>query len=230
MQQHPSQARPGRTARRHCEPRNARAGGGNPRTAAAHAQRGRASGRPAELAELVAGLIEGDRTAWEQVVRDYGGLLAAIARARGLKPAEVAEVTQTTWLRLVERVHTLRAPEALGAWLATTARREAAHLRQLRARHALVADEQSLEATPAANPDSPVDASLLGSERDAAVRRAVGALSGPCQELLGLLMADPPPSYATVSAKLGMPIGSIGPVRGRCLACLRANRELLSLR
>jgi len=228
MQQHPSQARPGRTARRHCEPRNARAGGGNPRTAAAHAQRGRASGRPAELAELVAGLIEGDRTAWEQVVRDYGGLLAAIARAQGLKPAEVAEVTQTTWLRLVERVQTLRAPEALGAWVATTARREASHLRQLGERHTLVDDEERFEAARPADP--PIDTPLLGSERDAAVRRAVGALSGPCQELLGLLMADPPPSYAAVSAKLGMPIGSIGPVRGRCLACLRANRELLSLR
>jgi len=226
MQPHPQPtrtARPAPAARRHCDRRTTS-------TAAGHAQRRRDPGRPAELAELVAGLIAGDQTAWERVVRDYGGLLAAIARAQGLKPAEAAEVAQTTWLRLVERVHTLRAPEALGAWLATTARREAAHLRQLAGRQTLVADEDSIELQAARPADPPVDASLLGSERDAAVRRAVGTLSGSCQELLGLLMADPPPSYATISAKLGMPVGSIGPIRGRCLACLRANRELLSFR
>ncbi len=216
------------TARRHCERRSGRGGSGQPRTAAVgHAPPVQDLGGRGP-AELLAALIEGDAAAWERVVRDYGGLLAAIARSQGLRPAEAAEVAQTTWLRLVERVDTLRAPEALVAWLTTTARREAIHVRQLAGRQTLVADEESMEA--ARPPESPVDASLLGSERDAAVRRAVETLSGRCRELLGLLMADPQPSYATVSATLGWPVGSIGPVRARCLACLRGNSELLSLR
>jgi RNA polymerase sigma factor (sigma-70 family) len=177
--------------------------------------------------ELVAALVEGDPVAWEKVVHDYDGLLRAIARAHGLRPIEVTEVAQTTWLRLVEHLGSLRAPEALGAWLATTARREAGRVRQLAMRQLLVADEASLDARGPANP--PVDAPILVWERDATVRRAMEALPRRCRELLSLLMDDPQPSYAAVSAKLRMPVGSIGPTRARCLACLRGRTELRQL-
>jgi len=36
-----------------------------------------------------------------------------------------------------------------------------------------------------------------------------------------VMIATPAPSYAEVSEALGMPIGSIGPTRARCLASLR---------
>ena len=67
----------------------------------------------------------------------------------------------------------------------------------------------------------PPDAGLIASERQAAVWKALSTLPAHCQRLLRLFMADPPPTYEEVSQALGMPIGSIGPTRGRCLEHLR---------
>jgi DNA-directed RNA polymerase specialized sigma24 family protein len=72
-----------------------------------------------------------------------------------------------------------------------------------------------------ADPADPLDSALLRDERDAELWRAVGTLKPSCQRLLRVMMADPPPSYAEVAAALDMRVGSVGPTRRRCLACLR---------
>jgi len=82
-----------------------------------------------------------------------------------------------------------------------------------------VADEIYFE--PGRLGDVAVDAALLASEQDAALWRAFGALPDRCKRLLNLLTTDPPPSYAEISQTLGLPVGSIGPTRARCLDCLR---------
>ena len=66
-----------------------------------------------------------------------------------------------------------------------------------------------------------VDERLLADERAQAVRVALSTLPSRSQRLLELLMADPPVSYTEISDQLGLPIGSIGPTRGRCLERLR---------
>ena len=172
----------------------------------------------ADVAEQLARAAAGSQDAWDAIVRRFERLVWAVARSYRLDPSDAADVVQTTWLRLVENLTRIQEPERLGAWLATTARREALRLARRAGREQLEADD-SLAALPDAT--AGVEESLLSSERDAIVLRAVRRLDERCQRLLRVLSASPPPRYDTVAEALGMPIGSSGPTRGRCLQRLR---------
>jgi RNA polymerase sigma factor (sigma-70 family) len=176
---------------------------------------------PEDAAHFVAAAAEGDRAAWERLVDAYGGLIWAITRNHRLRPGDAADVSQTTWLRLLENIDRLHDPARVGAWLATTARRECLRLSARRRRTVLVGDEGELENDPLRAQPPDVDDALLLAERDDALRGAFDCLQPRCRELLRLMLLDPAPSYEEISAALAMPIGSIGPTRGRCLDKLR---------
>jgi RNA polymerase sigma factor (sigma-70 family) len=173
-----------------------------------------------DVAELVAAAAAGSTTAWEALVRRYAGLVWGVARAYGLDGADAADVSQTTWLRLAEHLGRIRDPDRVGGWLAVTARREALRTRQRGSR--LVLDSWCGD-----GPDEggDLDAALLRDERAAQLWRSFSDLSEPCQALLRVLMADPPPSYEEVGEALAMPVGSIGPRRQRCLRALRKRMD-----
>lgn len=173
----------------------------------------------AEVASLVHAAAAGDRAAWDALVDRYNGLVWSVARSYRLSTVDASDVVQTTWLRLVEHLGRLQDPERVGAWLATTARREC--LRTLRHSARMVAVEDPPEQVT----EPQLDAALLMEERDRALWQAFGGLSERCQALLRLLVADPPPSYDEVSVALDMPVGSIGPTRQRCLDRLRGLAE-----
>ncbi len=180
---------------------------------------------PERSAELVAAASQGDRGAWEGLVDAYAGLVWAITRNHRLDASDAADVSQTTWLRLMENIGRIRDPSRVGAWLATTARRECLRVIGQARRVVLLANEEDYDAATATEPSA--DSGLLAAERDEDVRQALSQLSPRCQQLMKLLMLDPPPSYEEVSAAMGIPIGSIGPTRGRCLARLH---EILGTR
>lgn len=173
-------------------------------------------------AALLAAAADGDAAAWRAIVAQYESLLWTVARSYRLGSAEAADVVQTTWLRLVEHLGHIRDADRLGAWLATTARHES--LRTIRlAGRAVPVEAATLDRIDDSAP--PLDEQLLANERDAVLHRCLGQLSPGCQQLLRVLAASPPPSYQEVSAALGLPVGSIGPTRGRCLGRLRALLE-----
>lgn len=175
----------------------------------------------AEMANLLGLAAAGDQRAWTSIVDRYAPLVWSVARSFRLSAADAADVHQATWLRLVEQVDSIRDPERLGAWLATTARREALALLRRASRDLPMSDLHSLEPSPKDVPEQNLDSDLLRRERDEDLWRAVGRLPGNCQNLLRLLLIDPPPSYSEVSAALDIPVGSIGPTRARCLDHLR---------
>ncbi len=170
-----------------------------------------------ELVDVVAQARAGKEAAWETLIERFSGLVAAIARRCRLSDADVAEVCQTTWLRLVENLDRIEQPERLGAWLATTSRRESLRIATRRTAVSatdvlyLLADEEA----------DPLDAALLREEQARAIRMAAERLSPRCQRLLGVLMGDDDLPYKAIAEQLSMPIGSIGPTRGRCLEHLR---------
>ena len=170
-----------------------------------------------DLRGVVRGATDGDREAWNTLVERYSGLIWGVARAHRLSDADAADVFQTTWLRLVEHLESLRNPEGVGAWLATTARHECLRVLRVGQRHVLT-DGFDL---PDEGTDIGLDARLLTDERDTALWRAFSEISVRCRHLLRVLVADPAPSYEEVGAALDMPIGSIGPTRARCLEQLR---------
>jgi RNA polymerase sigma factor (sigma-70 family) len=179
-----------------------------------------------EVGDLVLAARQGDKASWEALVHRYSGLVWSVARGYRLGLADAADVFQTTWLRLAEHIGRISNPGQVGAWLATTARREA--LRTARgAARTIPADDAAMVALGHVDRHSPEVAALdaeqarLDAERAAGAWRAFGGLSARCRELLRVLIASPPPSYAEVAAALGMPVGSIGPTRARCLRRLR---------
>jgi RNA polymerase sigma factor (sigma-70 family) len=173
-----------------------------------------------DIASLVRQAADGDKAAWERLVDQYSRLIWAITRDFRLAEIDAADVVQTTWLRLLEHIGRIEYPERIGSWLATTARHEC--LRHLAAskRVMLVEDhDATFGHTREHQPD--VEERLLAGERAQEVREAVSTLPTRSQQLIELLMADPPISYTEISHQLGLPIGSIGPTRGRCLERLR---------
>lgn len=174
--------------------------------------------RHARLAGCLQRARAGDRTALDEVVHELNPLLWRVARGAGLAPEDAADTVQTVWLELVRRLDDIHTPPALTSWLITAARREAWRVRT-RARRRPAADDDTLAALP--DPGPPVDAALLADERDRTLWRHFGALSERCRELLQIVAQADRPDYGGITAALGMPHGSIGPTRGRCLAKLR---------
>jgi RNA polymerase sigma factor (sigma-70 family) len=177
------------------------------------------------LQELIQAASEGDASAWGALVDRFQGLVWATARAHRLSQADAADVTQTTWLRLVENLDRINDPERLGGWLATTARRECLRHLRLRGRELQIEDDGVFEAPS----EEAAEDRLIMRERNDALRRAFARIGERCQALLRMLSAPEPPSYEEIGAALGMPIGAIGPTRARCLDKLRATPEMAGI-
>jgi RNA polymerase sigma factor (sigma-70 family) len=175
--------------------------------------------RPVDVAELVRLAAQGDRQAWERLVDQFARLIWSITAEFKLAESDAADVAQTTWLRLLEHIDRIEYPDRVGSWLAATARNEC--LRNLAARRRVVPSDDDMELGGAQVNGPEVDERLLADERVQTVREALSRLPRRWQRLLEMLMADPPASYADISDELELPIGSIGPTRGRCLARLR---------
>jgi RNA polymerase sigma factor (sigma-70 family) len=175
--------------------------------------------RSATVAGLVEKARQGDAGAWEELVGRFGGMIAATGRRYRLTPSDVAELQQTTWLRLVENLHRIEQPERVGGWLATTARRESLQLLRRASKYQSGTDQMLANMPDKHLPDP--DARPIAEERETVLRAGWGRLKPRCQELLSLLITDDPMGYKDLSKLLQMPVGSIGPTRARCLEHLR---------
>jgi RNA polymerase sigma factor (sigma-70 family) len=171
-----------------------------------------------EAASLVILAAAGDQAAWSKLVDHYARLVWAVTRSFRLTDSDASDVSQMVWLRLLEHIDRVD-PVRVGAWLVVTTRRECLRVLAFRKRVLLTYESDAFEVVAGDQPE--LDADLLADERAVDVRRALESLPDRWQQLLGMLMADPPAPYAEISEKLDIPIGSIGPIRGRCLEKLR---------
>jgi len=181
------------------------------------------------VTDLVTRARTGDKHAWEQIVERYAPLIWSICRQYRLDDADSEDVGQMVWLNLVNHLDSLRDPAALPGWLATTAQRECLRARRAAARLPLPTGayiDEGLLADPNA---ALADDELILAERHAALHEAFSDLPSGCRQLVALLLADPPMSYAEISARLGIKVGSIGPSRIRCLARLRRHPAIIRL-
>jgi RNA polymerase sigma factor (sigma-70 family) len=169
--------------------------------------------RSSSIADLVAGARDGDERAWDEIVRRHTALVLARVREFRLSPQHAEDVAQTVWLNLLEHLDRLREPEALPGWISTTTR-------------SIPVDPQGGRLDAQVTTD--MDQGMVEAERYRALRDGLAELPAHQRELLVLLSSDPPLSYAEISARLGLPVGSIGPTRSRGLARLRRTTAISS--
>lgn len=178
----------------------------------------------AERGRVVRAASMGDVVAWRTLTRQFGARLSAVVRAHRLAAHDAEDVIQTSWLWLLEHIHALRDPVAVGAWLETTARRES--VRTLRMRQGQdPTDVQHLADQPI---EDVAGQRLIATEQRTAAASAVGSLSERDRRLVSMLFAEPASRYDEVSRALDMPVGSIGPTRARILARLRQHPAIVS--
>ncbi len=171
-------------------------------------------------------ILAGDQAAWDALVARFSGRLWSVVRAYGLSAADAADVVQGTWLRLVESLHTVRDPDRIGSWLFTTARREACLLSRRSRGERLIGDQavaehvdSALARTGNVHPDPAL--TVLSADEGRRLWRTVEAMHEPCRSLLLLMATAPDAGVHQLAGRLGMPSGSYGPTRGRCLNRLR---------
>jgi RNA polymerase sigma factor (sigma-70 family) len=181
-----------------------------------------------DLTALVTRARNGDKQAWDELVERYAPLIWSICRRYRLGRADAEDAGQSVWLQLVDQLASLRDPAALPGWLATTTQRECG--RVLRAARKQQAPGHPLDAADI--PDQvtgTAESELLRAQRHATLREAFMHLPPDSRKLIALLIQDPPVPYAEISARLGIPVGSIGPSRGRCLDKLRHDPAIAAL-
>jgi RNA polymerase sigma factor (sigma-70 family) len=173
----------------------------------------------AVIIDLVTRAANGDKQAWDTLVERFIPLIWSICRKHRLTDADAQDVGQNVWLQLTKQLGNIHDPAALPGWLATVTRRECLRVRGAAQR--LPAAGYVTDVEIIADKQSGAEEELLAAERHAALRAAFAALPPSGQRLIGLLLEDPPLPYAEISARLGIPVGSIGPTRRRCVDKLR---------
>lgn len=174
-----------------------------------------------ELERIVPAAAAHDDDAWVALVKRFAARVFAVARAHRLDAEDAEDVMQTTWLRLLEHIDSVRTPAAVGAWLETTARRES--LRMITRPRELPVDDAATP-EPAVCPDP--GAELFAEELRRELDRALERLPGRQKALIRMMTSEAEPTYTELSDTLGMPIGSIGPTRARTLERLRGDPAL----
>jgi RNA polymerase sigma factor (sigma-70 family) len=182
----------------------------------------------AAVADLVLGARNGDQRAWDALVERYAPLIWSICRRHRLSDTDAEDIGRSIWLHLASQLDRVGDPAALASWLITTTRRECARELHIRQGAEIAGYLPEIENIPAEQ-GMTAEQDLLVAERAAALREALAELSPACRQMISMLAADPPVPYAEISARLGIPVGSIGPIRARCLECVRRHPALVAL-
>jgi RNA polymerase sigma factor (sigma-70 family) len=171
---------------------------------------------------LILACRRGDASAWEILSARYRGLIYNVGRRVGLDKEQAADVCQNVFVILARKLDRIEQPAQIGAWLMTTARHEAWKLHQRERASGMTVNYDEHEVAALTEGALLPDERLLRLEEQHTVRTGVASLDERCRKLLTLLFyrRDPAP-YAEIATMLGIPEGSIGPVRGRCLRKLR---------
>ena len=178
--------------------------------------------------DLVTRARKGDKQAWDALVERYAPLIWSICRRHRLSSADADDTGQRVWLQLVSELDKVCDSAALPGWLATTTHRECGNIR--RATRRLQALGRVLDARHIPGQQAGViEQELLAAERHATLHEAFTRLPPCCQRLIAVLIEEPPVPYAQISARLSLPVGSIGPTRSRCLEKLRRDPAIAAL-
>jgi RNA polymerase sigma factor (sigma-70 family) len=173
---------------------------------------------------LVEAARRGDAAAWNRLVITWTPTLSAVARRTGVRACDVDDAVQATWINAFKYLDALSRPDALRGWLTAITRREALRILRSSARELPIATTPHEAADDGPSPDQAISA----EERASAVRAAAERLPGRQRSVVLALLMNPSACYTAMARELSLPIGSIGPTRGRAIERLRADLELVA--
>jgi RNA polymerase sigma factor (sigma-70 family) len=169
-------------------------------------------------AVLFAAYRDGDEAKMAELVALLTPILWHTVRAQRLDRDSAEDVLQTTWLALVRSAASIADSQAVLQWLIVSARREA--WRVVKRSDRVEVKEFAADEVVTRPSDAPEQV-LLRTDSDSRLWQHIARLPEKCRELLRVIAFADRPDYAAIAASLGMPMGSIGPTRGRCLGKLR---------
>lgn len=175
--------------------------------------------------ELVSRCLARAPGAWEEFLRRFSDLIYSTTRPYGLTEDDRREVYQVTVLALTRQLESLRDPERLVSWIIGIATRQAAMRVRLRSRERemeQIDDSVIAQSRAPSPPIEPSDEELLRLERAQIAHEAVASLSERCRRMLTALFWDEQVDYRELAARERISIGSVGPLRARCLERARA--------
>jgi len=169
---------------------------------------------------LVKACLHGNEQAWSALIDKYKNLIYSVPIKYGASPEDAGDIFQAVCLELFSQLSNLRQPGALRGWLVTIAAHQAFHWKRKQRKRSTI-EQTTLDEEDFAEPAVPPDIAD-GAEREQIMRDATAHLSPRCQEMIRLLFyVDPPLPYREVAKRLGLAVGSIGFIRGRCLKHLQ---------
>lgn len=179
--------------------------------------------------KLVALCLQGSEPAWGALVDKYKKLVYAVVSRYGAKSDEAADLFQSVWLDVYNDLPKLRNQTAVKPWLISLVRNKCYHWKkrkvQVSSRELDSIEPENLELLAVEEADF-----VAELETDQLIREAIASLPDRCREMVHLLFfADPPLPYKEVAEKLGLAVGSIGFIRGRCLKKLQKALEELGV-
>lgn len=177
-------------------------------------------GRTNTHGELLVRAREGDEGAWDSLVERMDPIIWSVVRSFRIDHATAKDVAQTVWMKVIENVDRIDDPDRLPGWISTTARREAMAVVRKGQKTVPTDFRYDLE-----DVGQTVEETVIDLEDYDTVREAFTTLRQSDQELLRLLVLDPPLSYQEISELTGLPVGSLGPTRARALRRLEQAME-----
>ena len=178
------------------------------------------------VAVLVGEAVAGRQEAWNEIVRRFLPLVFKVAGGFRLTQPEQQDVAQSVWLKLHQNLSRIREPEALPGWISVTTRNEALRAVQAAKRSIPFDPAVPIQSNDRSTGQSDMDEIVLRAERNQMIRDGLRELPEKERQLLEMMSQDPTPSYKEIANRLNIPIGSIGPLRARYLAKLRATRAM----
>lgn len=175
-------------------------------------------------AQLLAGCLAGDQRSWDELAQRYSRLVYSIALKSGLTVDDASDVVQNVFTIVLRRLESLQQVDRFSAWLITISRRESwRYKRSLR-------DAALDDGLDVIDPEPDAEQQVVAWESASLTQQALERLGGRCQRLLTLIfLRDDRPSYTDISDELGIAVGSIGPIRARCLKRLREQLSALGV-
>lgn len=182
-------------------------------------------GLPGDDRHIIDRCLDHEPGAWEEFLQRYGRLIYSTVHRVGLPAADHEDTFQSSVIAIYRQLPKLRDREKLVAWIVgITWRQSVDRIRSRSREHRM---EEVEDSTLRGSVDPPLDAALPDEDRVALeqaqqAREALESLSGRCSRLLSLMFyEDPPLDYAEIARREGIPIGSLGPTRARCLEKMR---------